>query len=192
MKILTWFLLIAGIWVIGLGITALFRPLDGLAAIGIFFGIGILFSGISEIASFCGSRKGNRSGMMLACGIMSTLFGIWVIFGRGTDLITYILLFAFAAWVMASGIVRIVDAISQKPVIANSGGMAAIAYEGKINTWGLLLGIFATIAGFALLFNPFMSARIVTLVLSIMFISFGVGSIQLFFHLRKLEKEVKK
>jgi len=191
MKALKWFLLPAGLWIIGLGITALVRPLDGLAAIGIFFGIGILISGISEIASFCGAGKGNRSGMMLASGIMSVLFGTWVIFGRGTDVITYILLFVFAAWVMASGIARIVDAVSKKPVIANSGGAAVIAYEGKINIWGLILGILATLAGFALMFNPFMSARIITFVMAFMFISFGVGSIQLFFRLRKAEKENK-
>jgi len=191
MKALKWFLLLSGIWTIGLGITAFFRPLDGLAALGIFFGIGILISGISEIASFIGAEKGSRTGMMLASGIMSTLFGIWVIFGRGTDVIIYILLFVFAAWVMASGIARIVDAVSKKPVIANSGGAAVIAYEGKINIWGLILGILSTFAGFALMFNPFMSARIITFVMAFMFISFGIGSIQLFFHLRKLEKEVK-
>jgi len=189
MKALKWFLLLSGLWIIGLGITSLIRPLDGLAAIVIFFGIGILISGISEIGSFCGAGKGNRSGMMLASGIMSTLFGIWVIFGRGTDVITYILLFVFAAWVMASGIARIVDAVYKKPILVNSGGAAVIAYDGKINIWGLVLGILATIAGFSLMFNPFMSARIITIVMAFMFITYGIGSIQFFFHLRKLEKD---
>jgi len=191
MKGLKWFLLLAGVWMIGLGITVLFRPLEGIIRLALLFGIGMLVSGISEMVAYFGAEKDDRSGMMLASGIITALFSIWVIFGRGTYAFTYILLFIFASWVMASGIIRIMAVVAKKPVAKMEGNMATIAYERSINGWGLLLGILATLFGFSLMFNPFMSAIIITWVMSIMFLTYGVSSIELFFHLRKVEKEEK-
>jgi len=176
-KTFKWLLPIAGLGIIVLGVATIFTPFANIIVLAIFFGIAMLVSGISEIASFAGAEKGNRSGMLLASGILSALLGIWVMFGRGMYAIAIILPFIFAVWVMASGITRIVDSVSGK------------SEESKIKKWALILGILTSLSGFALLFNPILSAGIIAFILSFMLISHGIGTIQLFFLLLKAEKQ---
>ena len=178
-KMLKWLLPAAGLWVIAFGVTAMFRPLSALITFALFIGIGMFVSGIAEIASFIGQGRGSRSGLMLASGIMSTLLGIWVMVGRGVYAIALILPFVFAVWVLASGITRVVDSISQR------------SHGYDMDKWQLAFGILGTMAGFSLLFNPLMSAVLVSFTLGFMLISHGVGTIELFFKVRKLEKEAK-
>ncbi|MCL2382081.1 MAG: DUF308 domain-containing protein [Treponema sp.] len=176
-KAFKWLLPAAGLGIIALGVATIFTPIAGIVVLAIFFGIAMLVSGISEIVSFAGAEKSSRSGMLLASGILSTLFGIWVMFGRGIYAIAIILPFIFAVWVMASGITRIVDSVSRKP-------------EGsKMRTGALVIGILTSLSGFALLFNPILSAGIVAFIVPFMLIFHGIGTIQLFFLLLKAEKQ---
>jgi len=179
-KLLRWLLPLAGLWIIALGVVTIFNPLSRLvimAGMLMFFGIGMVFSGISEVISFFGAGKGNRSGMMIASGLLSTLFGIWVISGRGLYGLALILPFVFAAWVMSSGITRIV------------GSMPSRSETSKFRFWQFLLGALTTLAGFSLLFNPFMSTAMIAFIMPIMLISYGMGTIELFFRLRRAEKQ---
>lgn len=173
-----WLLPIAGLGIITLGVITMVRPLAGIVALAIFFGIGMLASGISEIASYCGQEKGNRSGMMLASGILSTLVGIWVVFRGGTYAVAVIMPYIFATWVMASGITRIADAVTRKS-----------EHDG-IKGWQLALGILATLLGFSLMFNPLFSTAMVSFTMAFTLIAHGVGTIELFFRIRKMEKEM--
>jgi uncharacterized membrane protein HdeD (DUF308 family) len=187
MKILKWLLPIAGLGIIALGVVAIFTPLATLVTMAVLFGIGIALSGISEIAAFISAEKENRTGMTLASGILSTLLGIWMIFGSGMYAITVVLPFIFAAWVMASGITRIVHAVSKKQEVL-ADGTIIIRNERKIKKGGLFLGALAVIFGFILMFNPLMSAQIVSWIIGVVLISHGFGTIVLFFGLRKLGK----
>ena len=170
-----WLLPIAGLLVIVLGFLTMFRPLAGIVALALFFGIAMLVSGVSEIASYCGQEKGNRSGMMLASGILSTLVGIWVVFRGGTYAVVVIMPYIFAAWVMASGIMRIADSVTRKS-----------EYD-RIKGWELAFGILSTLLGFSLMFNPLFSAAMVSLVMAFTMIAHGIGTIELFFRLRNTE-----
>jgi len=172
-KVLKWLLPIAGLWIIGLGFNMMFRPLTSLVTFSFFVGFGILFTGISEVSSYIGTEKEKRSGMFLASGILAILFGTWILFGRGAYAITIILPFIFAAWVLSSSVARIVDAVST-------------GVKGKV--WELVLGILSTIASFMLLFNPFLSARFVGLIIGAMLIAHGCGTIELFMQLRRADK----
>jgi len=172
-----WLLPIAGLVIIALGFVTMFRPLAGIIALALFFGLGMLVSGISEIASFCGQEKGNRSGMMLASGILSTLLGIWVVFRGGTYAVAAFLPYIFAIWVMAAGITRIADSVSKK-----SGE--------SVRGWQLVFGILATLSGFALMFNPLFSAAVVSFTMAFTMIAYGFGTIELFFQLRREEKGI--
>ena len=179
-KFMKWLLPISGLWIIGLGIYTIFTPLASLVLIAtmlIMFGIAMIFSGVSEVVSFFAAGKGNRSGMMIASGLLTTLFGVWVIFGRGLYGLALILPFIFAAWIMSSGITRIV------------GSMPSRSETSKFRFWQFLLGAITTMAGFSLLFNPFMSAAMITFIMPIMLISYGMGTIELFFRLRRAEKQ---
>jgi len=180
MKIFRWLLPLAGLWIIALGIFTIFTPFGSLVAMAamlIMFGIGMIFSGISEVISFFTAGKGNRSGLMIVSGIISVLFGVWVISGRGLYALAIILPFIFAAWVMSSGITRIV------------GSMPSKSETSKFRFWQFILGAITTLSGFSLLFNPFMSAAVISFILPIMLISYGLGTIELFFRLRKMEKQ---
>jgi len=167
-----WLLLLSGIGILALGITTIARPHAGLITLAIFFGVVLLFAGISEIAAYSSRDKANRSGGMLASGILSVLFGIWIMFGRGMAVVATIIPFIFAIWVMASGITRIADSLSPKD-------------GGKRSVWQLVLAIISTMFGFVLMFNPVMSAVVVSIITSIMLIAFGIGTIHMFFVLRK-------
>ena len=189
MKALRWLIPIAGLITIGLGISTLFRPFSALTTIAIFFGIGIISSGFSEIISFFNVEKAYRSGWKLAGGVLSVIFGIWTIFGIGMFAIVVMLPFIFAGWVMAYGIQGIAEAISKKYVERIDNGVVSMSYERLINKGGLFLGILTTILGFVLIFSPLMSARIVSIMLSTMLVAHGFDTIKNFFFMRKEEKQ---
>jgi len=174
-KSFKWLLPIAGLFIIVLGFMTMFRPLAGIVVLALFFGLSMLVSGISEIASYCGQEKGNRSGMMLASGILSTLAGIWVVFRGGTYAIAVVMPYIFAAWVMAAGIMRIADAVTRKS-----------EHDG-IKGWELAIGILSTILGFALMFNPLFSTAMVSFTMAFTMIAHGIGLLEMFFRLRKSE-----
>lgn len=180
LKTINWFTLIAGILIAILGIVMLFTPLENLVTLAIFIGISMLISGISEIVSFCGEEKGQRSGWLLASGIITTLFGVWTLFGRGTAALVAVLPFIFAVWIMTSSITRIAGSVSLKT--EGFGGWG----------WILALGIIGTIFGFVLLFTPVLSGMIVAYSLAFMFISYGINSIVIFFRMRKLGNQIRK
>jgi len=184
MKLLRWFMPIAGLLAIGLGIVSLFRPLTSLTTIAIFFGISVLSSGISEIVSFCGAGKGNRSGWTLTAGILSVIFGLWATIGIGMYAIARFIPFIFAGWIMTLGIERIADAIARKHIENADGGTA---YKRSINKWGLFFGILILLSSVILMFNPFMSARLVSIMLSILLVTYGVNTIELFIRFKKAE-----
>jgi len=189
MKSLGWFMPIAGLLAIGLGIAALFRPLTSLATIAIFFGISILSSGISEIVSFYSARKGYRSGWMLTTGIMSIVFGLWATIGVGTYAVARFIPFIFAGWVMALGIERIADAVARKYVENED---VSTTYMRSVNKLGLLLGVLTLLTSIILMFNPLMSARLVSIMLSILLVTYGVNTIELFFRIKQASRAVKK
>ena len=189
MKTLRWLMPLAGFLAMGLGVSIFFRPLTALTTIAIFFGIGILVSGISEIASFCSAGKGNRSGWMLTTGILSVIFGLWASFGIGMYAIARFIPFIFAGWIMALAIERIADAVARK-YIENEDG--STTYKRSINKWGLFLGILTLLSSIILMFNPLMSTRFVSIMLSILLIIYGINTIELFFRVRKTEKAEKK
>lgn len=179
-KSMKWLLLISGILILILGITMLFTPLENLITLAIFIGISMLISGISEIISFCNEEKGNRSGWMLASGILSTLFGIWTIFGSGTNALIVFIPFIFAVWVLSSSIMRIVGSISLKS-------------EGS-PVWGWLLafGILGAVFGFLLLFSPVLSGVIISISIALILISHGVDNILIFFRLNKIGNHIRE
>lgn len=180
MKTIRWFLLISGILVVILGIWMLFTPLENLIFLAMYIGITLLISGVSEIVSYCGEEKEYRSGWMLASGILSTLFSLWVIFGRGMAALTIALPYVFAMWIMMSGIMRIVGSLSYKSV--------------GVKAWGLLLtlGIIGAVFGFMLMFSPMLSAVVVAYTIAFMVIIHGVNNILLFFNVKKLGDAIRR
>ena len=179
-KSLSWLLLISGLAVIVMGIVMFFTPLASFIGLTIFFGAIMLFSGIMEIVGFFSKEKDDRSSMALGGGILSALFGAWMLFGSVIlDDTTEVIPFMFATWVMAVGVMRIVDAVSRNNE------------KGKIKIGSLLFGFLGTAVGFSLLFNPLMSELIVSRMIGILMIIHGFGTISLFFHFKKQFNNIK-
>ena len=174
-----WLLLLSGIFVVILGITMLFTPLKNLVTLAIFIGISMLISGISEIASFFNEEKEHRSGWMLASGIVTVLFAVWALFGRGTEALASILPYIFAVWVISSGIMRIVGSINMKSEGFNMWG------------WSLAFGILGAVLGFLLLFSPILSAGVISYSIAFMLISYGIDNIIIFFRLQKIGSHIR-
>jgi len=172
LKRLRWSLLLSGILVIGIGIFLLSSPLTALTGMATYIGLAILFSGISEISSYFSTVSFRRSGWVLTSGILSTLFGLWTIFGSGTDALMAVITFIFAVWVLSSGMMRVVGAFSLK------------AEGSRSWVWVLIVGLLSALAGFVLLFNPLLSAVSISSLIALMFIFHGVNNLLLFWGLR--------
>jgi len=173
LKSVKWMLLVSGLLIVVLGVIMFFTPWANLVALAIFIGIMMLIAGISEIASFFQAAKGHRSGMILVGGILSTLFGVWTVFGHGDVALAIVLPTIFAAWVMVSGITRVAGAMALK----SKGSSMWIGM--------VLLGVVEAVLGFVLLFHPLLAAIVASYTLAFMLISYGINDIMLFFEINK-------
>lgn len=171
-KALSWLLLISGILLVVLGVYMFSTPLGNFVSIAVFIAASMLVSGFSEIISFFSSEKGKRSGWMLASGIISLIFGIWTIFGRGMEALIVALPFIFAFWVLNSNIMRITGSLSLR--------------DWGYRNWGFTfaLGILGTIAGVILIFSPLVSGLSMAYLVPIMFIVHGISNISLFVNIK--------
>lgn len=172
---LKWMMLISGILIVIIGITMFFTPLDNLVLLALAIGISILISGISEIVSYFSRPKNGRSGWILVSGAVSILFGIWTIFGKGSVALAGILPIGFALWVMVSSIFRIAGAVS-----LNEGSPQW--------SWFLVFGILGVVLGIVLLFAPLLSGIIVSCIIAVMLITYGLNNLLMFFRLRAIEQ----
>ena len=175
-----WFVLFTGILIVILGISMLFTPLESLIGLAVFIGIVMLISGLSEIASFLGSDRSERSGWMLTGGILSTILGIWSFFGSGISALTAALPFVFACGVLATSVVRTVGAVFLR--------------DQGIKNWSLslILGILGILFGFVLSLWPVLAGFIISYILAFLFIAHGAGNICMFFSIKRLSDQVKE
>lgn len=179
LKVLRWLLLVAGILYLIVGVMLFFTPLASLMGVALYIIISMLASGISEILAYATSEKEFRSGWMLASGILTTLLGIWLVFGQGMSAITVVLPFVFAAWMLSAGIMRTVGSFSLKSAGAKGWG------------WVLASGILGIIAGLILLFSPVLSGLIISYTIAAMFIIHGINDIVMFFDIGSLKKKIE-
>jgi len=178
-KSIKWLLFISGILIVIIGIATLFTTLDNLATLAVIIGILMLISGISEIISFCNREKAYRSDWMLASGILTTHFAVWVSYESRMEALIAILPFVLAAWAILSGIMRIIGSISIK-----SEGM---------NLWGWILGfsMLSVVLGLLLLFSSILPALIISCLIGLTLVSYGLNNIIIFFRLKRIGIHIK-
>lgn len=173
------FLFISGLLMALLGIIVLFTPYESLVALTLFIGFMLLLSGLSEILIFIDQRKDERSGWWLAGGILSLIIGIWILFGRGSDALLTLIPIVFAAWVLFSGVLRIVGSLSLR------------SYGAKYWWLSTLLGILYSLAGVILLFAPYLSSMIVVYMIAFSLILYGITNIVIYLSLRKCVQRIE-
>lgn len=169
-----WLLLISGILVMVLGIVMLFTPLEGVTAVALYIGIAMLLSGIAELITYFAQRAWQKDYWFFASGLLSLLFGIWVIVGRGSDVLASLIPIVFAVWVIASGVARIAGALSLR-----------FHYY---SLWlpSLIVGIVSVVAGFILMFSPLLASLAITLLIALMLLFYGANSVFLALRLQQI------
>lgn len=153
---------ILGVLMVGMGIWMCVTPAASLMGLVMFMAIAMLIYGIYEIYLFC--AKGTRSGWVLAGGILSTLFGIWMMFsGSAQSALLIILPFVFAVWMLMGGIYRTVGSFTLKDLGSKNWG------------WVLALGILGIVMGFLLMFTPVVSAITLSIAIGLSFVWQGIA-----------------
>lgn len=109
LTIIKWTFFLAALWVIALSVIIIFVPVGGLFAISLFIGIGMIVSGLLEILVFATEKSGSRSDLMLASGVLSSIFGIWIVFGSGIYVLSTVLPYAIGARIVGSAVSKIVE-----------------------------------------------------------------------------------
>ena len=131
----------------------------------LFAGIAILVFGINQIGNWFTARKtGGVSGWVLAEGIITSILGIIIIFYPISSLA--ILAIWVAAWLVVSGVMRIIAAIQTRKNLPGS-------------SWGvmLFLGIIITIVGICGIIFPLTFEVAMAIMLGIFFIIQGINLI---------------
>ena len=148
--------LIFGIFMISGGIYALFNPLSALIAVALYIGIIFIAMGISYLQTY----RFIKFGSILALGVLDILVGILFITNLGISAAT--LPFILALWTILVGALQIIIAIQLK--------------KEKFPTWSLRMGtgVFGSILGLLMLIYPIFGALVITILIGISLILFGI------------------
>jgi uncharacterized membrane protein HdeD (DUF308 family) len=157
------FVSINGILAIVFGLVALFFPGLTLATLGILFSIAILVGGIMLIAGSLRIRKINhRWYILLLEGIIGILVGI-IILAR-PELVATVFVTIIGIWALIIGLVFLFTYIkSRLPSFSN--------------TFMLIISILSLITGIFIIIDPFESTRIITILIGIYAIIYGLFSV---------------
>lgn len=94
---LKWLLPILGLLTGILGITLMFTSMENLYSLVALVGIAMVLAGLVKITSFCKITYKKSELCLLVNGTITTLFGLYILFGGGTEAITYFLAYFFLA-----------------------------------------------------------------------------------------------
>lgn len=159
------FSVIIGILLIITGIYCFINMKAAFVSLALILGIVMIAYGISQIISWFATRKETKiSAWVLGEGVLTTLIGALVVFYPfQTDLVLAIW---FAAWLIASGVMRIVGAVQTKKNFPGS-------------PWGFMMfmGILTVIVGFYGLIHPMVAGMAIAILLGIFFIIQGINSL---------------
>lgn len=172
-KAMKWSNLISGILLVLLGAVMLFTPGQNLVWLGLIISIAVLIAGIAALINYFTVDKADRSGWMLAEAIITTLIGVWMVFGSGSWAVAALIPYVFAVFILASGIVRIAESLELRSAGSRRWG------------WLLAFGIVSIILGVLLLLAPMISASFVSIALALLVIGYGISNITLFVNMQR-------
>jgi uncharacterized membrane protein HdeD (DUF308 family) len=152
-----------GVLAILFGLVALFFPGLTLAALGLYFAISIIIGGTMLILGFFKAKpsSGYRYSLLIE-GVIGILAGI-IILAR-PNLVTSVFVAIMGIWAIIIGLVLLYDFVKHRlPAFYNS--------------FILMFSILSLIIGILIIINPFHSARIMTVIIGIYAIIYGVYSL---------------
>jgi len=167
-------MLLRGIVAILFGIFAFRAPLATIGALVLIFGIYALIDGIFAL---CGAAAGwsHRDDRWLL--VLEGLVGIGAGFVtlHATALTAVVLLFFIAAWALATGILKIIEAIRLRKVISNE-------------FWMVFSGVASVVFAFLVMMNPLAGALTMAWLIGWYALIMGAMLVFLSFKLRGMRK----
>jgi len=158
-----YFVSINGILAIIFGLVALFYPGITLAALGIYFAITLIIGGSSLIFGAIKNRNMSRHWKMyLLEGIIGILIGLIILIRP--EVVATVFVTVMGIWALIIGFIFLFTFFrSQLP-----------AYS---NTFVLIVSIISLLTGFIIILNPFESTRIITVLIGIYALVYGLFSV---------------
>lgn len=159
-----WIGVVLGVLMVILGLYGTFRPMVFFASLGWLIGLAVLAAGFDGFGAWWAGRKAKASTVWdLLLAVLSIVFGILLLCNIGLRILTdEVLLTLFAVWIALSGVLRIVNAVKQKP-----------------KAWGLLvvLGVLLIILAIVSLAHPLITALSIGFCVALNFVFQGINMI---------------
>lgn len=175
-KTYRWISLLSGILLVIFSFMMLKNPASGLIAVSIFLGIAFVVHGLGELSIYFTLSHDLKSAWLLVGGLISTVFGLWILTAQGTVSLSIALPFIIGTWIMFFGILRIVASMSLR------------IFSPHLSNLNIILGIFGIILGIVMLNHPIIGSTIITIVIFLIFFCQGIGSIANFIWYSNLDK----
>lgn len=149
-----WIFLLRGILFILVGIYMICSPATGYAAIGVFFGLTILLTGIAELLRVTSDKNSGDRGWHICWGIIDILLGIVLLSHLATSVA--IVRIIVGLWFLLRGI-------------------TLISFARLAKTWVITLGgIITAIFGLMIIFNASFGSMTVIVFMAFAFIIMGI------------------
>lgn len=156
--------IISGVLLILCGILCLSRPVVALAAISLFLGLSMLFSGIVDIVIFARGRdRMVGSVWFLVDGILTVLLSLFVLFDQAFTALS--LPFIFGMWLLFSGVSKFVNSFDLRRLGVRGWG------------WFTALGVLLAFGGFFSFLDPVAGALTLSILAGALLILQGLSSI---------------
>jgi len=166
-----WFIALKGILFIIFGVLAVLYPGETISTVTIYLGLVILITGIIFlIGAIMNIRHKRPWEVWMLEAIIDIALGILFIFYPEWTLKFFTTL--IGAWAVILGIYQLITYFKTRKVLGN-------------NSLYLYNGIFAVVLGLLFIFNPFGPGKIVTVLIGIFAIIFGVNVLVMGINLRK-------
>jgi uncharacterized membrane protein HdeD (DUF308 family) len=169
-----WILVLRGILAIVFGILVFTRPSVALAAVVLLFGVYALVEGTSSLFSAITGWSYRDDRWFL---LMEAVVGIWagLVTLRTPALTAIVLIFFIAIWALATGVLRIVEAIRLRREISGEG-------------WLALNGVVSVIFAFLIMLRPTAGALALIWVIGGYALILGATEVMLGFKLRSVRR----
>jgi len=152
-----------GILILIFGLVALFLPDITLKALGIYFAISLLAGGlVIVIESIRKSRPGKNKHFTLTEGIIGIIISL-IILAR-PEMVATVFVIIIGIWAIIIGLIFLWT-FSNKTL------------TGFLNNMMLVVSILSVITGLFIIFNPFDSTRMITVLIGIYAIIYGLFSL---------------
>lgn len=156
---------IIGALFIGTGIYCFVNMKAAFLSLALILGLALMAYGVGQIFTYITDRENKGlTAWALAEGILTALIGVLVVFYPfQTD---FVLAVWFAAWLLSSGVLRIVGALKTRKLLPGT-------------PWGFMffMGIVGILVGIYCLVHPMVTGMALALMLGIFFVLQGINCI---------------